>query len=195
MRKKLKTAPVNPALTLATAKLLAYIKNDSRDAEFQEFLNDAISYCERYTGKAFIDSTWDVWYDTRDFNTAFCNRGYLYLDTLNVNSIISVTTYDSDNNATIVSTDDYYLSNDRLVLKTLNPFYSLRPIDSISVEVEAGYGANEDAIPAGLRTTMAFLTLYFFNNKGVATDDSPYGAPYSVISKLESYKHNISGVI
>lgn len=195
MRKELKTAPINPAITLATAKLLAYVKSDSRDAEFQEFVTDAISFCEKYTGKALIDSTWTVWYDARNFDSAFCNRGYLYLDTLNVNSITSVTTYDADNNATVVSSDEYYLSGDRLVLNSLNSFYSMRNIDSISVEVEAGYGADEDAVPASLKSAIAALALYFFNTKGVSTDDNPYGAPYSVISKLEIYKKNVSGVI
>lgn len=195
MRKEIVTQPVNPALTLTTAKLLAHVNGTSRDNELQELLNDSIEFCKIYTGRAFIDSNWDVYYDYVDFNTAYTRRGYLDLDTLNVNAITDVFIYDSDGNESVLDSDLYYLTNDRIVIKDPYSLSNLRSFDTIRVNVDCGYGADESDVPDNLKTAISFLALFWMNNKVPASEASFNDIPYSVKSKLNSYRKYVTGVI
>ena len=94
MRKELRVAPAGLAITVAEANVINYVKNTTRDDEVLVYIGKAIEFVESTTGRALINSEWDIFADRQEFFGQAYGCGYVDLSTLNVSSIESVTTFD-----------------------------------------------------------------------------------------------------
>ncbi len=57
------TTPANPVISLADAKLHLREVDDDQDTLIALLVEASTKYAERYTGRAFIDQTWDYYLD------------------------------------------------------------------------------------------------------------------------------------
>jgi len=178
MKKILKTAPAGFPITLAQVKVFAQFNNDNADAQITEYIPVATSLAEARTGRVFINQVWDIYYDLPEL------MNVMNLDTLNVNSIVEVTTYDRDDVATVVSTDNYRLFNDRIIFNNNQVFVanSLRDQQSIKIEVAAGYAVDSTTVPNDIQSVLAQLIAYWIDNEGM--ESIPVGV-WSSIMKYE----------
>ena len=187
MRKVLRVAAASAPVTLAQAKSIAEIKNDDRDTEYQNFIDSAVDWLERATGRGLITQEWDIYYDQTEFFRPIYIRQPVALSTLNVNSIDSLTTYDVNANASIVTASDYRLSANRIVFDQVTPFADTRLIDAVKAEVTVGYGATEASIPKNIKDIISILALHWLENGVYAADMSLDKVPDVIKSKLFMY--------
>lgn len=166
MRTEIVTPAVNPATDLAEIKLYAFKNTNTFDAKIESLIPAATKYLERYTGRKLITQTVIIWLDRDEYIdrlTAYKNT--ITLSTFNASVIHSVTLYDSNNIASIVDSSDYRLSgntlsavnkmvfNDNTSISTSN----LRIVDSVSIELKAGYGLTSEDIPTMLTQALSVI--------------------------------------
>ena len=188
MRKELRVAPANLAITVAEANVINYIKNSTRDDETAVFINDAIDYVQSLTGRALITSEWDIYADRQEFFGQAYGCGYVDLSTLNVNSIESITTYDQSGNATVVDASTYRLSNNRVVFDSVTPSSDTREIDAVIIAVTAGYGDESTDMPANLTSALAMYVKHWLDYKGNIVDRDERHIPDNIKAKLMQYR-------
>ena len=163
MKKILKTAPAGFPITVAQVKVIAQFNNDNADDQITQYIPVATSLAEDRTGRVFINQVWEIYYNIPEF------MNVMTLDTLNVNSIVEVTTYDRDDVATIVSTDNYRLFNDQIIFNDNQVFTanSLRDQQSIKIEVSAGYAVDNTTVPKDIQSVLGQLIAYWIDNEGM----------------------------
>lgn len=185
MRKQLVTGPVNPVLELDEVKEYGNINMTEDDARITALLQPAINYVQDYTGKALIDSTYDIYYNGYEL------RNRMPLSTLNVTSIDTFNTYDNDNTATLVDSTDYRLTGDQQTWAVFNNGFTnvgiTRQIDAAIVRVTAGYGATKTDINDNIRTAMKIIVMHWYRFNGAVADSDLKNIPHTVKTLLAPY--------
>jgi len=191
MRKELRVAPVNPAITLANVKVYGYVKNTERDDELNGLIPIAIKYVEDVTGRALVDQEYDIWYDRKEFWQMLGNN-FVYLSTLNVTSIDSITLYSADGTETVVDPSTYRLADNKAKFDQTNPSGNTRNLDAVKISVSAGYGADDTTTPEPLKTAMYAMVMQWYNNNGNVGTEELKHIPDTVKSWLAPYRSTIN---
>lgn len=184
MRKEIAVEPVNPSLTLDDVKSYGNMNTDKEDYRITPLLPVATDYVENYTGKALIEQTFNIYYDSFEL------RNRMKLCSLNVTSIESVTLYDCEGNTTVLDPSNYRLSGKKecwLVFDNGCSYGSLRQIDAVMIQVKAGFGLLKTDIPDTLRTAMNMMVMHWFRNNGAIADGNTKNIPHNVKTMLTPF--------
>ena len=104
MRVELITAPANPATTLSDVKTYAFMNTSGYDTKINSLIEPATKYLENHIGRKLITQTLDIFYDADEYKSRLnAYNDSLVLYTFNVQSITEASTYDEDNNNTIIN--------------------------------------------------------------------------------------------
>lgn len=177
----------NPAITLNEVKLLADINNTHDDKIIECLIPTAVDWFENKTGRALITSSWEIYYDLPEF------QNKMMLDTLNVTVIEEVSIFDRDNNETVIDSSNYRLFKNNLIFnETYYPVYTngynLRSFQAVKVSVNAGYGADETAIPGEIKSAMSQMIAYWIDTGAMTSSDVNFqNTPYSIEGKILKY--------
>ena len=201
------TSPAREPLTVAEAKDHLRLDTSADDVLVGTLIAGARQWAERYTGRAFITQTWTLSVDRVPCEDGRCDgmvQGAIgsldRLRALNVpraplQSVESIQTFDDDDTAHTFSPDNYYVDTSRepgrLVLRSGAVWpYAERDANSIVVTYKAGYGDTAADVPASIRTAIAGIMAYYYQNRGDATT----AVPASVRALLDPYRVRFSGV-
>jgi uncharacterized phiE125 gp8 family phage protein len=144
--------------------------------------------CEKYTRRALITQTLDVWYDTSD------GVGYLVIPRGNPQAVLSVTTYDDENTATVADSSGYYLVGKDLVFNDWLPYFRDRL--GLKVRIRTGYGDDPEDVPELIRTGILEYAAHLWDNPGGEGPEVKYevqaksaaALPAGVIDKWREYQ-------
>ncbi len=178
------TGPTLEPVTLTELKVTARISTEDEDALLQTYIITAREAAEQFTKRAFLTQTFRMTLDLP------CGKmdGYLgegvydlpvtalygalprtiQLMRPPIATIVSVTTYDTSNAATVFSSDDYYLdtAGGRLVLNNDASWPSdMRQIAAIAIQYTAGYGATVNTVPQCARTAITMHAMRMYDER------------------------------
>lgn len=179
-------AATSEALSEAEIREYLRIDEDSELLTLQLLRKAAREFCENYTGRLLLDQTLTLGLDATNeiYNPLwegervgpYINFGkdYIVMPTAPVREINSVTTYDDNDNATVMLASRYYVDiarePARVVLRTGETWPSaLRVANAIEVNFKAGY-ANAGEIPHALKMGMLQHIAYLYDQRGDMKD-------------------------
>lgn len=198
MRLELKTAAGTAAITKAGIKEYGYDNNTENDALISTLIQPATDYVEHVTGRRMIDQSWYIYMDADEYYdrlTAYKNS--ITLSTLNVSAITEVLQYDTANTSSVIASSNYRLSGTVLSSQSQlvyndnssQPLTSnLRRVDSIRIEVVAGYGAAISNIPGTVQTALKLLANHWVQFGFRVSKDNVYSTPVNFDAMLLPYK-------
>jgi uncharacterized phiE125 gp8 family phage protein len=175
MRVELQQLETDECLSLEDVKLHCRIDIDADDDWVTDNIKAAREFIEQYIDGVTIPQRFTVWYDSKE---VACFKSILLLPKRPLINVIDIKYYDSSNNETVFSTDNYVVSGDRIAL--LDTSYwpsSLRTFDGLSVEYVAGQGTYEEEdeeiiyteeVPYGIKLAMAKFLAHQYENRGDA---------------------------
>jgi uncharacterized phiE125 gp8 family phage protein len=218
VRDRVSVAPQCAPVTLAEVKSNLRLTNTQEDAYLGSLILVATDLMQEYTQRKFIQQTMEGWLDiatlmstwwegsiVASINAMFSLRT-IELPWFPAISVTSVTVYDQDDNATLVSASTYRVDvvdksmAPRITLKesVVWPGGAYRNQNSMQIVWLAGYDAGsltptdaqaQAAVPVGLKQAVLMMTCYLYNNRGDCSGDcvSACGAkslaqPYVVYS-------------
>lgn len=188
---KLKTAPTVEPVTLSEAKLHLKIDSDTTDdALITALITAAREMAENYTGRAFVNQTWEATFEqfTADEN--------ITLRPAPLSSITSITYVDGNGDTQTLSTSvygaDLYKTPGEAYLKYGQSWPTAREIEnSITVTYVSGYGSSASSVPGAVKSAILLIIGHLYEHRenvtvGVTANDMPQGAyflldPYRVI--------------
>jgi uncharacterized phiE125 gp8 family phage protein len=112
---------------------------------------------EKHTRRSFITQTLAVWFDRWD------GVGIMELPRGKVQEVVSVTTYDDYNQATVADPSIYLLAADTLIFNEWLPYY--RPSRGIKVLIKSGYGDDPEDVPALIREGILEYAVFLYENR------------------------------
>lgn len=168
MNYKLKTGPTLEPVTLAEAKLHLKLDSDTTDDTLiTALIQAAREQAEKYTGRAFIEQTWEAvmeCFEDDDF--------YLFPSPLA--SVTSITYKDVNQVTQTLSSSVYevnlYEEPGEVHLKYQQSWPQVLAIEnSILVTYKVGYGAAASAVPASIKAAILLLIgdLYEFRHNTI----------------------------
>lgn len=196
MRIEIKTAPANPATSLASITSQGFINTTKLDTMISNYIPSATTYVEHYTGRKLIDQVVYLYFDRDEyFNRLAARNNSILLSTLNVNSIVEVTEFDIENNSTVLNSANYRLSGNNLSSANylvFNDTYTpvnnnYRTIDAIRIELNVGYGSAEANLPEQILVALNQLIAYWAKNGDYATSDQKKKTPIGFEQALRPF--------
>jgi hypothetical protein len=167
------TGPAKEPLSLAEVKAWAKIDASDEDALLVSVIAAARASAEQYLGRSLITQTWKLTLDLAQNGLA---RGLgegvydlpisalygdfprtFYLPKGPVQSVTSVTTYDTSNTGTVFDASNYFVdtAGDRIVLNDSASWpSSLRAVAACEIVYVAGYGDEASSVPQPIRTAL-----------------------------------------
>lgn len=199
------TAATSEALTETEIREYLRIDEDSELLTLQLLRRAAREFCENYTGRLLLSQTLTMGLDSTNeiYDPLwegirigpYLNNGkdYIVMPTAPVREIVSVTTYDDSDNATIMPASRYYVDiarePARIVLRTGETWpNALRVANAVEVKFKAGY-ANAGEIPHALKMGMLQHIAYLYDQRGDMKDaDQTSKLPPMVALMYQPYK-------
>jgi hypothetical protein len=185
---------ITPAtgLPVTVEEVAAHCRVDAPTAEDHALLDIYIRTAAEWafgahgwTGRSLLNEVYDVSFDTwageiprswKGYEGAWRGPAELRLPRAKVQSVTSITYVDTDGADQTLAADQYRLV-DRHGAGVVVPAYNvtwptLRPQEAaVTVRFTAGYGADWNAIPQDLRTGLAQLTAFLWENRTTAVPD------------------------
>ena len=150
--------PAAEPVTLADAKAHLRIAHDSEDALLQGLIRAAREDLERATGIALIDQDWRLALD------AWPSQGCALLAVHPVRTVLSVTAFGTEGEASLIDPADYQL--DTLSRPARLHFEArpepLRMFNGIEIDFSAGYGEAGTDVPDLLKRAMLLLVGHWY---------------------------------
>jgi uncharacterized phiE125 gp8 family phage protein len=177
------TEPEVEPVTLGDVKAHLRITNVSEDELLSGLIRAARDEVERATGIALISQTWRLVLDRWPTN------GCVHLMRHPVRSVLSVTAYGPDGEATLIAPASYQLDPlSRPARLHFNEWpASLRPMNGIEIDFQAGFGEAGTEVPDVLKRAILTLTAHWYELRGVlGAEDQPASYP-------EGYERLIAG--
>jgi len=193
----LSAAPTTEPVTLAEAKSWAKIDADDDDSLVQQLITAARNSAEEYMRRSLITQTWKLTLD-RTPNSLYNALGSgvfdmplsaLYDGISNcielprgpVQSVTSITTYDTTNTGTVFDSSNYFvdLAGWRVTLNSGCTWpTSVRLTAAVEVLYVTGYGASASSVPQPIKTGILIHIASMYEQRGQTDDamDIPPGA-------------------
>lgn len=153
------------------------------DALIVELIKGAEDVLERYTRRAFITQTWKLTLDG-------FSAEEMALPRLPLQSITSLTTYNTADSASVFSSTLYTLdaAGGRVFLKEGASWpTALRSRGAVEIVYVAGYGNNASDVPEPIRLAVKSLVAILFEGRAVAMSDG-CEMPKEISTLLEGYR-------
>ncbi|MBM3543988.1 MAG: hypothetical protein FJX44_05730 [Alphaproteobacteria bacterium] len=169
-------APAVEPVSLAEAKAHLRIDSDHEDALIGALITTARMFVERTLGLALITQGWSYFLD------AWPRSYTMALPLIPVQAVSAVRLHGADGSVTTLDTDSYavdVLSQPaRIVLNGAMPTVAPRALNAFEVLLLAGYGDEEEDVPATLRHAVLLLVAHWFERRepvvlGAAAQDVP----------------------
>ena len=172
--------PVVEPVSVAELKSFLRITHEGDDALLADMIKAARMFCENYTGKVFISRTFKIVFDRLNDNRIIpLAKGPLV-------SVSSVKTFDADGSDVPISSEDYTVDANRILMNDGVSLH-LPPRNTRILEVNfiAGYGDAADDVPESIKQAILMKATYMYEQRG----DIPVSAPFDMIaSLLKPYK-------
>ena len=185
-RLSLVAAPTAVPLALPEVKLALKLEDDQTadDAVLAGLIRVAAEQCERFTGRALMTQTWQVFLDAwpgdesealwegfREGPETLLNgkAGVLELPKPPLRSVTHVKTYDDGDSAKTWAASNYFVDSasepGRIVARTgaATPTIT-RAANGLEVQFVAGYGDNPHEVPEALRQGMIELVRHLYDD-------------------------------
>lgn len=168
MKTKLVTAPSQKPLSDVELKTYLRITEDEffNDEMLKTFLGSAVARVEDETGRALINQTWDLIFDSwEELIWADRSAGILRVMPFGVcQSVVSVSYLDENEDTHTVSSDQYKISGlgteaTRIVFHADGDFEypDLYEVDPITVRIICGYGDTQASVPDQIKTALMVI--------------------------------------
>lgn len=183
---KMTVAPAAEPVPLAEVKAQARIDTTVDDALISDFIVGARQWVEKYTSRALITQTWQLWIDlwpaatelwwdgVRDGPvTGLDQISYIALPRAPLQSVNSVQYFDNTDTPTVWDPANYYVDTvrepGRLALR-IGATWPLpsRLTNGIMVEYVCGYGADGSYVPETIKTAIRQLVAHWYVHRGEA---------------------------
>lgn len=169
-----------PVVELSDIKEFCYVSIDLDDALLAKMETAAVAKCEAYLRRPLLVRDSNIWFDSGVSGTISTPFGKL-------NSVESITTYDSADQPTVVDSSSYIVDTTedqqgRVCMTT--PAYGSRRINSVSIAIKNGY-ADAAAVPQLLKEGIKSLVSYWYENREMYLDSK---MPKGIKTKLNPYR-------
>lgn len=165
MALKLSSPPADEPITLAEAKLQCSIDSGDWDSLLSDLIVQARQHVEEILGRSLITQTW-----VQKFDVFPCGRECIYLARPPVQSVSSITYYDSAGTLQTWSGSSYLLDKDSEPARIQPAPGGYWPStqdrqNAAAVTFVAGYGDDETTVPGPIRRAMLLLISHWFENR------------------------------
>jgi len=173
------TAPTAEPVSVADAKRHLRVEHSDDDLLIKRLIETAIAYVDvrGALGKAMITQTWAEWFAP--------NPSEIILSLGAVQSVSSISYYDTDNALQTATLDNYYVlgPSTRTVIKPKTGYNwptTFTRDDAIKVQYVIGYGDTFRDVPSTVRHAILMLVSHYYENReleviGVNTKTLPFG--------------------
>lgn len=175
------STPLIMPVSRTEAKTFLRVEHTDEDALISSLIETATAMCEKRLQRSLITQQWTVTYNHFHHSSFKLYYG-------NVQSVESITYYDTENVGAIVPASDYSLVDNMLASVELNynktwPSITLKPSNGVEIKYTCGYGDNGSDIPRPIRQGILnyVATLY----EGREVDGA---LPESVMDLWSTYK-------
>jgi uncharacterized phiE125 gp8 family phage protein len=168
------TAPAVEPVSLAEAKAQLRIGHDSEDDLLNGLIRAAREEVEARTGIAMIAQDWRLALDR------WPRFGRVALLRHPVVEILSVTVYGTDGEASLVDPATYEVD---IASRPARLYFMTRPepariLNGIEIDFSAGFGADAEAVPEGLKRAILVLVAHWYEFRaGFGAGDQPVSIP------------------
>lgn len=172
--------PAIEPVSVSELKSFLRITHEGDDALLTDMIKAARMFCENYTGKVFISRTFKIVFDRLNNNRIIpLAKGPLV-------SVSNVKTFDVDGNDVPISSDNYIIDTNRIVMNDgANLRLPARDTRILEVNFTAGYGNAAADVPESIKQAILMKATYMYEQRG----DIPVSAPFDMIaSLLKPYK-------
>jgi uncharacterized phiE125 gp8 family phage protein len=190
--RKLITGPTTEPVSSTEAKLYLKVDHTDDDDLITILIQAAREVAEKYTGRSFIDTVWECYFD--DFPET--DDDYLPLYPAPVNTLTSVTYYNSSGVLTTMSSTTEYLTDmvnepARVFLRDGQSWPETDDrLGGVIVKYTSGYGSTSASVPDAIRTAVLLIIGHLYENRqDVAKGDyreMPMGSRY-LLDKYRVY--------
>lgn len=159
MRLEITTPPAVALISTSDIKAYLNVSMDSDDKLIKSLLDQATGIIETRLNKSLREVAYTLWLDYADIT----DGGYLSLPNAPVKTITSITWYDSEDAAHVLTTDDYvFVSGDNrveIIKDITGPF---RGLNTVKVVYVSGW----TNIPSGILQAIKELVAHLYDNRG-----------------------------
>jgi uncharacterized phiE125 gp8 family phage protein len=193
-RIKLVSPPAAPTLTLAEAKAHLHVSHTDEDAIIAALTEAASRHCEQWTGRAFVDQTWDLYLD------AFPTLGDMEIK-IPLPPLIEIVQIAYDNSLG----DEEFIPSGNYYVDAVSEFGWLFPqsnaewpgtidaVNTVRVRFRAGFMSTDspavidvpEDIKAAVKLTLGDL---FENRQRVLIDSTAVQLPWGAENLLRQYR-------
>lgn len=157
------TAPTSEPLTTEAARNHMRVDINEEDVTVDAYIKAARKWCERYTGKAFITQTWDLYLDEWPASP-------VYLPLPPLQSVTSWKYTDDDGNESTWASSNYIVSTGTpgritVVSDASLPTVTLQEADAVVIRFVCGYGDDPDDVDEQARQAVRMLAGHFYENR------------------------------
>lgn len=159
------TPPIGCPVSISEAKLHLRVTDDAEDSYIAGLVQAATDWAERYTRRAFLTQTIEVFYD--EFPSSY---GMLVLPKPKFGTLTHIKYYDDTGTESDLSTSVYYLDGNKspatVSLKLGQTFpdtQSYRP-SAVRVRYTCGYGKAAD-VPMAIKQGILLMIGHWFENR------------------------------
>lgn len=161
---KIITAPTSEPVTASDVKLYTRVLGSAEDTLINTWIKEAREIAEGYQHRAYITQTIELTYD------CFPDDDIITLPRCPLVSVNSIKYYDSDNNETTYSSDNYQVDTastpGRIALNygVLWPSVTLRSMNGVVINYTAGFG-DASAVPSAVKDAIYLYCAYKYENR------------------------------
>lgn len=154
--------PAVEPITLPEMKAYLRVDDETEDDLIAGLIKAARLMVEAASRRILIDQRWRVILDR------WPQGGTVMLPLSPVIAVENIKVFDADGSATEIAPDAIAFDgiSDPPRLTLANPPEPGKARNGISIDLRAGYGADPDAVPAGLKLAMKILVADWFENRG-----------------------------
>ncbi|WP_299081712.1 head-tail connector protein [uncultured Paraglaciecola sp.] len=191
MKRTLITAPTETPVTLAEAKLWEVVEHSADDALITDLIEQATDYCQQYTGRFFVQQTWEYRYDCAPSTPELVvDGGYnvLEVSTLSITeSDLSSTNYLTETAISTVFYIDRLAEPFRMHPKSGAWDVASSGYDNLAMRLKQGYGA-ATAVPDSIKSAILLMVGHLYRNREATAAIKLENIPFGVSSMLNQYR-------
>ena len=156
----------------------------AEDALLEALITTAREWCEGYQNRAYISQTRELWLDD------WPGADYIKIPLPPLQAVNSIKYYDTDDTAATMDTGDYFVDTKSepgrvsLAYSKSWPTTTLRPINGVCVEFEAGYGDAATDVPYRVKQAMLLLIGHLYEHREQSTEKALSEIPFGVKALL-----------
>lgn len=182
--------PSTEPITVAEAKQHMRVDNDDEDLLISSYITAARRWCEEYTRRSFINTTWVAKLD-------YFPSWMIELEKCPLSSVTSIAYVDTNGTTQTLSSSLYSVST-HSTPGLLTPAYgqtwpsTRAQMDAVTITFVAGYGTAATSIPQTIRNAVKIMTAHLYENRElIVTGTIVAQVPLSIESLLWSERWSI----